>query len=408
MSALARAKITDDTESRELQEIGDKIQFLLEGTFDKACPEHIDYLQRLWDASNLGVSDADGTKIDFALQLNRWKDLGFQRDDPISDFRGTGMLGLANLVYFAEQYPSIFLSMARDQQQSSEMEYPFATASINITHLMVNLLGLRKPAAWFPTMDTYPLFFFNRKAWEELYTIIFRLFDQKWNQMLVGYMGFKKVIDSTRDDVSALLQSKNPMGDDPFIFEMLGILLSDLENFKPDSQRKQELATHAFPARDALVVSSAPDSPKKGVEAPVETKPALELIEEPEVANEEEEDEEVPQKVIEEANSTALDLAKLTEPHLDTVPSPLISPGRSTLNRISFSSLPSPGNQWKSSLPATRGSNRSLLGGSAPKSPTQSKCATLHSGGEPDKSTAEDQPTQLDSSSETTPLENEL
>merc|ERR1711934_1327655 len=75
------------------------------------------------------------------------------------------------------------------------------------------------------------------------------------NQMLVGYMGFQKVIDRTREDVGGLLRHKNPMtGEDnvPFIFEMLGILLNDLENFKTDTHRKQELATHAFKERDAI------------------------------------------------------------------------------------------------------------------------------------------------------------
>merc|ERR1712137_70471 len=114
----------------------------------------------------------------------------------------------------------LFLSMARNQQQSSEMEYPFATAGINITYLLITLLGLRNPQTWYPTVDTHPLLFFNCRAWEELYTIIFRLFDQKWNQMLVGYMGFQKVIDRTREDVAVQLHTRNPMGEEPFIFEM--------------------------------------------------------------------------------------------------------------------------------------------------------------------------------------------
>lgn len=211
--------------------------------------------------SNLGVSDTDGEPIAFGIQLNRWKDLGFQRDDPVSDLRATGLLGLQNLVYFAEQHPGLFLSLARNQQQSSEMEYPFATAGINITYLMIQLLGLRNPRVWYPTVDAYPLFFYKKNAWEELYTIIFRLFDQKWNQMLVGYMGFQKVIDSTREDVAGLLRHKNPIDpDEPFIFEMLGILLSDLENFKTDAARKSEMATHTFAHRDGIATKSNENS----------------------------------------------------------------------------------------------------------------------------------------------------
>ena len=223
----------------------------------------------------MGISDEDGSPIEFNIKDNRWKALGFQRDDPVSDLRATGLLGLQNLIYFAETHPGLFMSMARNQQQSSEMEYPFATAGINITYLMITLLGLRNPRSWYPSMDTHPLLFYNRHAWEELYTIIFRLFDQKWNQMLVGYMGFQKVIDRTRDDVAGLLKSRNPMGEDvPFIFEMLGILLNDLENFKSDATKKQERASHSFkpvtsPSPPATI--SPADSPEKPISIPVPT-----------------------------------------------------------------------------------------------------------------------------------------
>jgi len=245
-------------------------------------------------------------------------------------------LGLQNLVYFAEEHPTIFLHMARDQQQSSEMEYPFATASINITYLMIQLLGLRKPRPWFPTMDTHPLLFFNRRAWEELYTIIFRLFDQKWNQMLVGYMGFQKVIDRTREDVAVQLHTRNPMGEEPFIFEMLGILLNDLENFKSDAHRKAEMATHSFPSRDALVEHSPPAPAARSTSGPMESR---------------EDDSGSPESLTmassDDGAEGSLGEAK-TEEKADA------------LNRVSFAALPKP--TWKASTPATRSSRGQLLG----------------------------------------------
>ena len=150
--------------------------------------------------------------------------------------------------------------MARNQQQSSEMEYPFATAGINISYLMIKLLGLKKEQA-FPCIETYPLFCYHLSAWEELYTIVFRLFDQKWNQMLVGYMGFQKVIDATRDSIADLLNRKTVMGV-PAVFDMLGILLEDLDTFKTDNSRKQEKAVHTFKQRGQIAGGDSPsDSP---------------------------------------------------------------------------------------------------------------------------------------------------
>jgi len=141
------------------------------------------------------------------------------------------------------------------------MEYPFCTAGINITFLLLDLFEMKRGAQyslslslaladsrtcaplipclpltteedWFPDFSTHPIFFHHEHALEELYCITFRLFDQKWNQMKVGYMGFQKVIDAVRDGVEELLKRGNVMGT-PAIFDMLQVLLEDLEAFKP-------------------------------------------------------------------------------------------------------------------------------------------------------------------------------
>ena len=83
-------------------------------------------------------------------------------------------------------------------------------------------------------MQTHPFFFYNKRAWEELYVIIFRFFDQKWNQMGVGYMGFQKVIEVTEEQINAHLKKRNVMGI-PAIFDMFGILLEDLDSFKSEN-----------------------------------------------------------------------------------------------------------------------------------------------------------------------------
>jgi len=371
LSALECAKSVSAEEIEEIHAIVNGIQSLFEDTFDKERPEHVSLLQRLWEASNLGVSDQEhDPPIPFELQTNRWKDLGFQRNDPVSDLRATGLLGLQNLVYFAEEHPTIFLHMARDQQQSSEMEYPFATASINITYLMIQLLGLRKPHAWFPTMDTHPLLFFNRRAWEELYTIIFRLFDQKWNQMLVGYMGFQKVIDRTREDVAVQLHTRNPMGEEPFIFEMLGILLNDLENFKSDAHRKAEMATHSFPTRDTLhepapthggtpslpPPGSSSSSVSQNTPAPEgEGGGSLESSGPEGLGTMASSDDGVEGSLLKE------DLGSSAEEEGDAGSIGKIEPatGGDALNRVSFAALPKP--TWKASTPASRNASRGQL-----------------------------------------------
>ena len=48
-------------------------------------------------------------------------------------------------------------------------------------------------------------------AHSHIFSIIFRLFDQKWNQMMVGYLGFQQVIDKCRDNIDELLQRRSVM-----------------------------------------------------------------------------------------------------------------------------------------------------------------------------------------------------
>jgi len=70
----------------------------------------------------------------------RWKLLGFQNDDPRTDLR-TGRLALECLVYLAERYPDAALRMVREAQADG-VDYPFAVASINVTHHLARFLGL--------------------------------------------------------------------------------------------------------------------------------------------------------------------------------------------------------------------------------------------------------------------------
>ena len=61
-------------------------------------PSHDELLRRLWQCGFPGVPLAQRV-------TSEWVRLGFQGDDPATDFRGMGVLGLHNLVYFGEHYP---------------------------------------------------------------------------------------------------------------------------------------------------------------------------------------------------------------------------------------------------------------------------------------------------------------
>jgi hypothetical protein len=70
---------------------------------------------------------------------DQWKRLGFQGTDPATDFRGCGIFGLRQLIYFAKRYPSAFQTQLRGEQHAEH--YPFAITALNITNMLFEILG---------------------------------------------------------------------------------------------------------------------------------------------------------------------------------------------------------------------------------------------------------------------------
>jgi len=81
----------------------------------------------------------------------QWQTIGFQGEDPKTDFRGMGMLGLSNLVYFAKEFSSAarhILSHSHHPQlghitlgcELPLVRYSFAIVGINLTHMAYKLL----------------------------------------------------------------------------------------------------------------------------------------------------------------------------------------------------------------------------------------------------------------------------
>ena len=67
-----------------------------------------------------------------------WKEFGFQGLDPATDFRGGGVFSLYNLVAVSGSYPRMWGRMLQDA------DYPVAVAGINISMMVLHILGLTK------------------------------------------------------------------------------------------------------------------------------------------------------------------------------------------------------------------------------------------------------------------------
>jgi hypothetical protein len=79
----------------------------------------------------------------------QWKLLGFQGTDPATDFRGMGLLGLQNLIYFAENYTDTFRKIVTVQAERKERDYPVAVAGINVTQMLCDLMRVFQDGTYF-------------------------------------------------------------------------------------------------------------------------------------------------------------------------------------------------------------------------------------------------------------------
>jgi len=134
----------------------------------------------------------------------QWKELGFQGKDPATDFRGTGVFGLKNLVYFAENYPIKFNEYLIGIKHFDH--YPFAVTGINITNALFEILGwgFKQTSSTARVQFTKLLtcntdFTYQEKCFQEVYCLAFTIFDNEWSKASASYFLFPKIIATARE-----------------------------------------------------------------------------------------------------------------------------------------------------------------------------------------------------------------
>jgi len=168
--------------------------------YNNTDENHEKLLMRLWDLS------FPEEELESRIS-KKWQKLGFQGTDPSSDFRGAGIFGLFNLVYFAENYPEKFHSMLK---KTNELEgYPFAISGLNITNMLFNLLGFgfksnqkdhsasRKLICQVIFKDDENSDHIHRVNFGELFCLCFMILDHEWYTSKAQYMDFPRVIQQT-------------------------------------------------------------------------------------------------------------------------------------------------------------------------------------------------------------------
>ncbi|XP_067663128.1 ELMO domain-containing protein 2-like [Haliotis asinina] len=131
--------------------------------------QHEDKLMLLW------TSLMPTTKLESRVS-KQWTAIGFQGDDPATDFRGMGLLGLDQLLYFIKEYPEITHSLL-SQSHHPQYGFSYAILGINFTGMCYDLLKSRKLRTHFYNLtEEAP----TMKQFNEVYCCLFYDFIQFW------------------------------------------------------------------------------------------------------------------------------------------------------------------------------------------------------------------------------------
>lgn len=106
----------------------------------------------------------------------QWQDIGFQGDDPKTDFRGMGMLGLENLLFFATEYKTVAAHVLSHSNHPVH-GYFFAIVGINITSMAWKLLKTGDAKTYiYNVSKSLP----SIRLFHQFYSYLFYEFDRYW------------------------------------------------------------------------------------------------------------------------------------------------------------------------------------------------------------------------------------
>lgn len=145
------------------------VEDLRKEVFSSDNPEHEAMLLKLWDMLMPTV------KLESRI-TKQWGDIGFQGDDPKTDFRGMGLLGLINLLFFSENYTEEARQVL-SHANHPKLGYSYAIVGINLTEMAYSLLksGVLKPHFYNAVMGSPEVQHFH-----QLYCYLAYQFDKFW------------------------------------------------------------------------------------------------------------------------------------------------------------------------------------------------------------------------------------
>ena len=171
------------------------------------------YDSALHEAELRSIHEAfHGSAKPFAAVSPNWRAAGFQGNDPTTDLRGAGSLGLKQLAYFVTTYPdrSVAVRMRRLTSSSAPRTaanaYPWAAVGINVTRAVCELFSILSPfgapggfasarCGYWPVLR-------DENFVNELYCAMFEYVDAQHSARGLGYMDFPMLLAEAKETVS--------------------------------------------------------------------------------------------------------------------------------------------------------------------------------------------------------------
>lgn len=147
--------------------------------------------------SDRWMLDEIWTALESTEKTRDWVRIGFQGRDPFTDFRATGLFGLVQLHGLSTRQTALARRILAESatQQSVDIWYPFALASIHISHLLLQQWDIFLPVLLQPGLASQKV--------QNLYSDLFLQFHSYWLQMVaakrvITVLDFEGVFDSFR------------------------------------------------------------------------------------------------------------------------------------------------------------------------------------------------------------------
>ena len=195
-----------------------KLEARVHDKYDPENPAHLERLVKIWSRS----FPSHPFPPEVPPKSPLWKDMGWQGEDPGTDIRGAGLLGLDCLVYLASHHPTTYDRLEKKTEGvRQEWEYPFAVAALNVSFTVAEIVGIKAKFGSKAGSNEPPsalrsaagrgfvrLLSETEFAFEEVFVEALEELDREWLRQGASYMQFGQVLKAVRVKLTDALSLK--------------------------------------------------------------------------------------------------------------------------------------------------------------------------------------------------------